>query len=61
VLDDEAQPICHAFAEDPRTGANVWFNQAHLFHPSSLDLRTREALLAHPAVAKHIAWVKKQK
>jgi alpha-ketoglutarate-dependent taurine dioxygenase len=38
--------VCHAFAEDPRTGANVWFNQAHLFHPSSLDLRTREALLA---------------
>ena len=38
--------VCHAFAEDPRTGARVWFNQAHLFHPSSLDLRTREELFA---------------
>lgn len=38
--------VCHAFAKDPRTGATVWFNQAHLFHPSSLEKRTREALFA---------------
>jgi hypothetical protein len=37
--------VCQAFAHHPRTGANVWFNQAHLFHPSSLDDQTRGALL----------------
>jgi Taurine catabolism dioxygenase TauD, TfdA family len=37
--------VCQAFARHPRTGATVWFNQAHLFHPSSLDNQTRGALL----------------
>ncbi len=37
--------ICQAFAKHPRTGANLWFNQAHLFHPSSLDKQTRTAML----------------
>lgn len=36
--------VCHSFATHPRTGATVWFNQAHLFHPSSLDPRTRAAM-----------------
>jgi alpha-ketoglutarate-dependent taurine dioxygenase len=37
--------VCHAFGQHPRTGATVWFNQAHLFHPSSLDDQTHSALL----------------
>jgi alpha-ketoglutarate-dependent taurine dioxygenase len=36
--------ICQAFAQHPRTGVTIWFNQAHLFHPSSLDKRTRAAM-----------------
>jgi hypothetical protein len=36
--------VCQALARHPRTGAIVWFNQAHLFHPSSLDERTRATM-----------------
>jgi hypothetical protein len=36
--------VCQAFATHPRTGARVWFNQAHLFHPSGLDKQTRAAM-----------------
>lgn len=36
--------VCQACAEHPRTGELVWFNQAHLFHPSSQDSRTRGLL-----------------
>lgn len=36
--------VCQAFAKHPRTGDLLWFNQAHLFHPSSQDSRTRELL-----------------
>jgi len=35
-----------AVAKHPVTGEWLWFNQAHLFHTSSLDPATREALLA---------------
>jgi alpha-ketoglutarate-dependent taurine dioxygenase len=35
-----------AFAHHPASGQRLWFNQAHLFHVSSLDVRTREALLS---------------
>jgi hypothetical protein len=38
--------VCQAIAAHPRSGEVVWFNQAHLFHVSSLDPRTREGLLA---------------
>lgn len=38
--------VCQATARHPVTGEPVWFNQAHLFHVSSLDPETREALLA---------------
>jgi alpha-ketoglutarate-dependent taurine dioxygenase len=34
-----------AFARHPRSGDLVWFNQAHLFHISSLNPESREALL----------------
>jgi alpha-ketoglutarate-dependent taurine dioxygenase len=37
--------LCHAFARHPRTGALIWFNQAHLFHPSNLDAQARAAML----------------
>ena len=37
--------VCQAFAHHPRTGAYLWFNQAHLFHPSGLDKQTRVAML----------------
>lgn len=36
--------VCQALARNPRSGELVWFNQAHLFHPSSLDKRTRTLL-----------------
>jgi alpha-ketoglutarate-dependent taurine dioxygenase len=38
--------LCQAVARHPRTGEWVWFNQAHLFHVSSLDAEVRESLLA---------------
>nr|WP_238947909.1 TauD/TfdA family dioxygenase [Caldimonas brevitalea] len=37
--------VCQAVARHPVTGAAVWFNQAHLFHVSSLEPAVREALL----------------
>jgi alpha-ketoglutarate-dependent taurine dioxygenase len=37
--------ICQALAVHPETGEEVWFNQAHLFHVSSLRAEVREALL----------------
>jgi alpha-ketoglutarate-dependent taurine dioxygenase len=36
--------ICQAVARHPRTGKELWFNQAHLFHISSLDAKTRAAM-----------------
>ena len=36
---------CQAVATHPRTGEMVWFNQAHLFHVSSLKAEVRESLL----------------
>lgn len=38
--------ICQAVAEHPVSGQLIWFNQAHLFHISSLDERTRRAMLS---------------
>jgi len=37
--------ICQSTALHPRTGQRIWFNQAHLFHISSLDETTRKSLL----------------
>jgi alpha-ketoglutarate-dependent taurine dioxygenase len=36
--------ICQAIASHPDTGELVWFNQAHLFHVSSLASEVREYL-----------------
>jgi alpha-ketoglutarate-dependent taurine dioxygenase len=37
---------CQATAVHPVTGQRVWFNQAHLFHVSSLEPSLRRSLLA---------------
>jgi hypothetical protein len=38
--------VCQATATHPRTGEEVWFNQAHLFHTSNLKPEVRHSLLA---------------
>ncbi|HAA29710.1 MAG TPA: taurine catabolism dioxygenase TauD [Cyanobacteria bacterium UBA8553] len=38
--------VCQSVAIHPKTGEMVWFNQAHLFHVSSLDSTVRDSLLA---------------
>ncbi|MCI0663751.1 MAG: TauD/TfdA family dioxygenase [Acidobacteria bacterium] len=38
--------VCQAVATHPGTGEPVWFNQAHLFHPSSLGPEVRQYLLS---------------
>jgi alpha-ketoglutarate-dependent taurine dioxygenase len=38
--------VCQAVATHPTTKEIVWFNQAHLFHVSSLPLKIRESLLS---------------
>lgn len=38
--------VCQAVATHPKTGDEVWFNQAHLFHVSSLQPEVRESLLS---------------
>jgi alpha-ketoglutarate-dependent taurine dioxygenase len=38
--------VCQAVHRHPLTGEMVWFNQAHLFHISSLAPRVRESLAA---------------
>ncbi len=40
------EQINPAVAEHPTTGERVWFNQAHLFHVSSLGPAVRDSLLA---------------
>lgn len=37
--------VCQAIARHPDNGRIAWFNQAHLFHVSSLDADVRTALL----------------
>jgi alpha-ketoglutarate-dependent taurine dioxygenase len=41
----QTRQICHAMAIHPISKQAIWFNQAHLFHISSLDEKTRRALL----------------
>ncbi len=38
--------VCQAVATHPQTGEMVWFNQAHLFHVSSLEPEVRQTLLS---------------
>ena len=42
----QTRQVCQAVGRHPRTGDDVWFNQAHLFHISSLQSQVRELLLA---------------
>ncbi|MEL6326073.1 MAG: TauD/TfdA family dioxygenase [Cyanobacteria bacterium J06626_23] len=46
--DDQLQTrqVAQAIATHPATGETVWFNQAHLFHVSSLDPDVRHDLLS---------------
>jgi hypothetical protein len=39
------QQVCHTLATHPRTRQEIWFNQAHMFHVSGLDEKTRQILL----------------
>jgi alpha-ketoglutarate-dependent taurine dioxygenase len=39
--------ICQSIAQHPRTGEMVWFNQANLFHVSSLPPEVKDALLSN--------------
>jgi alpha-ketoglutarate-dependent taurine dioxygenase len=41
--------VCQAIGTHPETGEQVWFNQAHLFHISSLEPQVRESLLSSSA------------
>ncbi|MFZ5893338.1 MAG: TauD/TfdA family dioxygenase [Myxococcota bacterium] len=43
--DLRTRQVCQAVAEHPHTKAQVWFNQAHLFHISGLAPEVRDALL----------------
>jgi alpha-ketoglutarate-dependent taurine dioxygenase len=38
--------VCQGVIQHPVTGEPVWFNQAHLFHVTSLDVKVREQLLS---------------
>lgn len=38
--------VCQAVATHPQTGEMVWFNQAHLFHISSLETDVRQSLVS---------------
>ncbi len=38
--------VCQGVALHPRTGDRVWFNQAHLFHPSALGQGVMEDMLS---------------
>ncbi|CAM2068742.1 TauD/TfdA family dioxygenase [Sulfidibacter corallicola] len=40
----QTRQICQGVAQHPVTGDPVWFNQAHLFHPSALAAEVREGL-----------------
>ncbi len=37
--------VCQAVVRHPKTARMLWFNQAHLFHVSSLEPEVREAML----------------
>ncbi|ATB41107.1 taurine catabolism dioxygenase tauD/tfdA [Cystobacter fuscus] len=36
--------VCQGVAEHPQTGETLWFNQAHLFHVSSVGAAARQSL-----------------
>src|SRR5262249_32177749 len=42
----KTRQVCQAVVTHPETGEEIWFNQAHLFHISSLDEELATVLLA---------------
>jgi alpha-ketoglutarate-dependent taurine dioxygenase len=40
------EQVCQAMATHPVTGEELWFNQAHLFHVTSLDAISQTAVMA---------------
>jgi len=42
----KTRQVCQAVATHPKTGEKVWFNQAHLFHASSLEQKLYKSLLS---------------
>jgi hypothetical protein len=44
-LELTTKQICQTTLKHPITGENVWFNQAHLFHISSLKEQDRQKLI----------------
>lgn len=42
----QTRQISQAVTKHPISGIKVWFNQAHLFHVSNLDVRVRDQFLA---------------
>ena len=42
----KTRQVCQAIATHPKTNDSVWFNQAHLFHISSLEPALREQMLS---------------
>ena len=43
--------VCQAVATHPQTGEEVWFNQVHLFHVSSLEPKVRDWFLREMTAA----------
>jgi hypothetical protein len=41
----KTRQVCQGLASHPESGVRVWFNQAHLFHSSSLDPEIRRQLM----------------
>lgn len=37
--------VCQSICQHPQTGEMVWFNQAHIFHPSCMEPTVRDTLL----------------
>ena len=48
--------VCQAVATHPDTGEHVWFNQAHLFHVSSLGEQMRESLLSTEELPRNACY-----
>lgn len=42
----KTRQVCQAIAIHPQTGDKIWFNQAHLFHISSLESKIRDLFLS---------------
>jgi alpha-ketoglutarate-dependent taurine dioxygenase len=57
--DLQTRQLSQAIAKHPRTGESVWFNQAHLFHPSGLPPAVRSAfadLLSEDQLPRNVLY-----